>query len=483
MIIMKLSSRTGAWNPDIWLRILLALGAIALLRVGPRPHQVDGDLRQARAALSADQPEAASFHLGRAARSLPGRADLWEKAGQAALQAGDAQAAIYRLEMASARGFLSHQGWLALGDAFRALGAIERAIEIWQAAGPGTEVYARLADVYRQKRDYPAALENLEALSELKPGDAQLLYQIGLLLAATRPAQAVEPLEQAARLEARLARPAGEILGAIREAGRAQEAAYTFLAAGRALGAQGEWELAAEAFRLAAAARPDWPEAWAFLGEARQHLPDRDPARREALPSLEKALALDPDSLPANLFLALYWRRKQVNSLALEYLRRAAATDPENPALQAEIGSFFSEMGDLPAAQAYYEQAIRLAPEEAAYWRLLAQFCLEHGVQVRQVALPAARRAAILDPQDAASLDVMGHTLYLLGDYSNAERFLRRALQIDPDFAQARLHLGMNAWMQGQAENARQQLSLAIRLAPRSAIAEQAQRFLQRYLP
>jgi tetratricopeptide (TPR) repeat protein len=164
-------------------------------------------------------------------------------------------------------------------------------------------------------------------------------------------------------------------------------------------------------------------------------------------------------------------------------MHQAAATDPENPALQAEIGSFLSEMGDLPAAQAYYERAIRLAPEEAVYYRLLAQFCLEHGIQVRQVALPAARRAVILAPQEPASLDVMGHTLYILGDYRNAERFLRRALQIDPDLALARLHLGMNAWMLGQVTDARQQLSLAIRLAPQTSTAEQAQRFLQRYLP
>jgi tetratricopeptide (TPR) repeat protein len=305
---------------------------------------------------------------------------------------------------------------------------------------------------------------------------------MGLLLAATQPGSAPELLEQAAGLDPRLAREAREIARNLQASGRAQDLAYTFLAGGRALAAHDDWDLAAEAFRRATVERPDWAEAWAFLGEARQHLPGPGHGRPEALRCLEKALSLDPNSLTVNLFLALYWRRGDSYRLALAYMHKAAAVDPQNPALQAEIGSFLAEMGDLPAAQDSYQRAIELAPTEAAYWRFLAEFSLQHGIQVRQVALPAARRAVILAPRDPASLDVMGQTLYLLGDYTNAERFLSNALLVDPAYAPAHLHLGMNALMQGQTPSARRQLSLAISLAPQTPLAEQAQRFLQRYL-
>src|SRR3970040_1050090 len=109
---MKVPSQIG-----VWVRLLLALSAISLLRIAPRPHQADRDLQEARLALEAGEPGAASTHLAQAASRLPGRADLWEKAGLVALQAGDPQAAIYRLEVAMARGEISLQGHLALGDA------------------------------------------------------------------------------------------------------------------------------------------------------------------------------------------------------------------------------------------------------------------------------------------------------------------------------------------------------------------------------
>jgi Tfp pilus assembly protein PilF len=108
---------------------------------------------------------------------------------------------------------------------------------------------------------------------------------------------------------------------------------------------------------------------------------------------------------------------------------------------------------------------------------------LQHQVQVRQIALPAIRQALLLSPDDPVILDLMGHTFFLLEDYSSAERFLLRAVQADPAYAQARLHLGMTYLLQGEISVAREQLSLAHDLAPQTQVAERAQRLLQRYFP
>ena len=52
--------------------------------------------------------------------------------------------------------------------------------------------------------------------------------------------------------------------------------------------------------------RPDYGEAWAFLGEARQHLPSTSEQQAQSLIELEKAYQLDPESIAANSFLGLY---------------------------------------------------------------------------------------------------------------------------------------------------------------------------------
>jgi tetratricopeptide (TPR) repeat protein len=262
-----------------------------------------------------------------------------------------------------------------------------------------------------------------------------------------------------------------------------EEPAYTALAVGRALAAIGEWELAAEAFRRATMARPDWAEAWAFLGEAQQRLDPGVHTDNLALQYLEKALSLQPASIAANVFMALYWQRHSHQDTALEYMHKAAAAEPDNPVLQAEIGHFLAELGDLPAALQFYERATELAPNDPAFWLILSEFSIRHGIQIRQIALPAARQALILAPADPASHDLMGHTLLLLGDYNNAERFLWQAIRLEPDYALAHLHLGLLSLLQGRSSDAIRQLTLATTLAPETPTAEQARRLLRRYFP
>jgi tetratricopeptide (TPR) repeat protein len=126
---------------------------------------------------------------------------------------------------------------------------------------------------------------------------------------------------------------------------------------------------------------------------------------------------------------------------------------------------------------------VELAPKDATYWRILAEFSLQYRIQIRQIALPASRQAVILTPDDPRALDLMGQALFMLDDTLNAERFLLRALQTDPGYAPAHLHLGQVYLLEGEAGRARQQLDTALALSPDTPTADQAQRLLQRYFP
>jgi tetratricopeptide (TPR) repeat protein len=241
--------------------------------------------------------------------------------------------------------------------------------------------------------------------------------------------------------------------------------------------------MAVEAFRQATLARPDYAEAWAYLGEARQHFKTGSTSTDDGLSDLQKALSIDPASLSTNLFLAIYWQRQERYDQALTYLGVAAKLDPDNPTLETELGKTLAAAGDLPAAQGHYLRAVELAPKDATYWRILAEFSLQYRIQIRQIALPASRQAVILTPDDPRALDLMGQALFMLDDTLNAERFLLRALQTDPGYAPAHLHLGQVYLLEGEAERARQQLDTALALSPDTPTADQAQRLLQRYFP
>ena len=217
--------------------------------------------------------------------------------------------------------------------------------QTWQQI-PGTDGYAetvllRLLELHRSQGDYAQASEDLKALLRLHPSQADYSYQLGLLLAVLEPEAALAHLSQAAEGGGGMAAKANALLGRLNTARLYDEPAYTSLSVGRWLGSQGEWQLALLAFQQAVAQRPDYAEAWAYLGEALQ----QTQAGTAGLAELQTALELDPASIAASLLVSLYWQRQGEFEKARETLEGAAAHEPENPYLQAELGTCFGGTG------------------------------------------------------------------------------------------------------------------------------------------
>ncbi len=122
-----------------------------------------------------------------------------------------------------------------------------------------------------------------------------------------------------------------------------------------------QWELAAEAFYQAVLKRPDFADAWAYLGEARQHtslpgLASSDGQRQESdgFSELQTALQLDPGSVAAHTLLAFYWIRQSRFDQALESLGKAVALAPDNPILTSALGEIQASSGDLDGAYDFF---------------------------------------------------------------------------------------------------------------------------------
>lgn len=458
---------------------------LPLLGVAPRAHDLTRRLQHAQ---EAKQPDAAAEELAWIAEFEPWRNELWELAGAVALQGDQPQVAIAYLERARGTGLLSSQGYLLLGDAYHQLGDRLAAQRIWQMAldqgASPQEVHERFLAVHRAGADYAAVIADLQALTALNPAEAELRYLLGLYLAIQQPEAALAHLAQAAEMDQGLKPKAEALLSAIVSARRVDDPAYTFLEVGRALAKLGEWELAAEAFFKAAEQRPDFADAWAYLGEARQqNIPEGESLARQGLAELERALDLDARSLTANIFMALYWERRAEYAKALEVMQTITQMYPDNPALQVELGGALALTGDLAGALEAYQRAATLAPSNPDYWRLLADFCVKHEYQVRQIALPAARQAAALNPSDPANLDMLGQALLLLQDLTSAERAFQRALEVDSNFAPAHVHLGLAFILRGERAQAYRKWMQVVQADPNSPAADQARRLLKNYFP
>lgn len=469
-------------------RLVLVAVLVPLLGISAGAHDVRRELRNAQQSIHHNFYLTAAGQIAAAAHQIPERADLWESAGHFALSGGDDQAAIKYFETAAPLG-LSPQGLLDFGDACQKTGNLPAAVQSWKAAEDAgasrDQVLQRLWQAQLKLDDIPAAIQSLQSLITLKPEDAQLNYQLGLLVATRHPDDALDYLTLAAQLDPSLSQAADRLKRNIAAAQRENDLAFSLLAAGRTLASLDEWDLAAAAFQQAVQERPDYAEAWAFLGEARQHLPvpKTADASDDGLPELQKAVELNPESLSATTFLAIYWKRQQRYDRALQVLQTAIQLAPQNPALHVELGDTLANSGDLDQALQAYLQAVSLAPRDITYLQTLAEFSLKYEYQLHEVALYAARRAVNLDPQSPAALDLMGQVLIKLNDLENAERFLQRALLVDGNFAPAHMHLGVIYMLNDDTSRATQEFNLAKSLDPNGPVADQAERLFKSYFP
>jgi tetratricopeptide (TPR) repeat protein len=471
-----------------YLRILLVSIFIALLGLTPSPHVAGTLLVTAYQSIAIGDLLNAANNLAEVASYYPWRVDLNLDAAHYAFQAGDPKAVIQYLERPGTISHLTVDDLIMLGEAYNQSGDSSMAEAIWKHVtelADSIPANQHLVDLYLQQKDYASAASYLQKLLYLNPSNVNLNYKIGLLYAITDPDKALLFLAQAAEYDPTSASDALVLHNKIRTANLFEEPAYTFLIIGRQLANWGEWKFASVAFQRAVSLRPGYAEAWAFLSEARQQISLQETgfASDTGLPELELAIQLDGKSILANTLMGLYWERQEDYLKAQQYLEHAIASSPDDPYLYSELGNILSRAGDLPAAQSAYESAIQLTPQDPLFYRQLAEFALENQIQIRELALPAARQAILLNPHDASSLDVMAQVMLMLQDYHSAERFSQGALQSDPGYAPAYLHLGTAYIYLGETDLARQWLGLAKMMDPDSWVAAQASRLMEFYFP
>jgi tetratricopeptide (TPR) repeat protein len=454
--------------------ILVLLLALILV---PRPVAGLFDFNQARR-FEADGNLSASVKAYKdAAERIWWRPSIWEKAGIAAEKNGNQGEAITFLQRAAERNALSQDGWRSLGAAYQKIGDFSSAVNAWTQALPAPEAYRSLAEDQRKLGDFSEAVKNWGAYLQLEPNDALAHFQLGLLEATTSPEEALPDLMKAAQLDSSLDHSVQNLRSALNTAFLSNDPAYQFLIAGRAVAALGEWDLAAEAFRNAAQANPDYGEAWGWLGEARQQLGE------DGSMEIKKALALNPDSAMLESLYGLYLQRQKQPEQALVAFQKAAALEPDNSGWQMALGGAYEQTGDLVAALEHYQRASELSPEKATVWQALAQFSLRNGVDLIGTGLPAARKLVELAKDDWQADDIAGQVLLETGDLVGAEALLKKAVELDPTQAAPALHLGLVYVQNGNRAGAYSYLNLAKAFDPDGPYGWQANRLLEQFFP
>jgi tetratricopeptide (TPR) repeat protein len=447
----------------------------------PRPAAGYLDLASAHRYEAGKKALEAGAEYASAAGRLPWEPDLFEQAGNAYLNGKDYIAAADYYGRAALRHALSTAGYQNWGDAELMLDHPSLAVDIWSSAlgrgGDSTSLLPRIARADEELSHFGLAIQAWQKYLAGRPGDPFALYRLGLLLMTTSPGDALSDLMQSARLDPSLDTIVQGLRTALNTALLSNDGAYQLLVSGRALAALGKWALAEQAFDNATVLNPDYADAWAWLGEAKQQ------QGLDGKIEIEHAMKLNSNSAMVQSLYGVYLQRHGQPKMAVLAYQQAASLEPENAGWELALGGAYEQIGDLVAALAHYQQAVRLAPDDPVAWRALASFSLRNSVDLIGIGLPATLRLMELSNNDWQSFDIAGQILLETGDPVGAEDMLKRAIDLDPTQPAPPLHLALLYLQGSDRSKAFSYLTQAKTFDPNGPYGWQANRLLEQYFP
>jgi len=455
--------------------LALALSVVTLLLVSPTPvpRRVVEAWATAQVAARAGDTLSAEQALSNVHPSSAWLPSLKADAVRLALANGNGELALTLLEAGPfpQAPQATMECWRA--EALALLGRWEKAAEALSSVQAATctnpqPVLKALAVRELESNNLAAATSILRSLVSLYPQDMETTSMLGACLVLEDPTSALPIL----RLAASQGNPLAVDLAAALSNVPSSDPSTVLVASGEVLLQHSLWPLAAESFRQLVSLEPENALAHAYYGLALEQ------QGLDGLAELEAAVRLEPGSASAQSLLGLHWQLQGQPQKAIPYLELAVELEPESSAFLASLAAARAEAGDVQAAIAGYQQAAELHPADPVFWRLLAEFSIAQELELFDTGLPAARNAAVLNPDDPVALDLAAYAHLLLGDFLTAERLILRSLELDPTSASARLHYGLLLAAAGRTSEARTQLITAASLGGASATGQFAQRAL-----
>lgn len=187
---------------------------------------------------------------------------------------------------------------------------------------------------------------------------------------------------------------------------------------------------------------------------------------RQVLDALARQLPSRPEPLAQAG--SMFRRKKQYGEAIAAYngaIARLGTPTRANWPLFFERGIAEERAGQWPQAQADFEAALQLAPDQPSVLNYLAYAWTERGEKLDR-AKAMLEHALQLRPNDGAIIDSLGWLLLRQGDHRGALRNLERAVELEPEDSVINAHLGDALAAVGRVREAEFQWRRALNLNP-----------------
>ena len=223
-----------------------------------------------------------------------------------------------------------------------------------------------------------------------------------------------------------------------------------------------------EALATYRAIDPASPFSWQARLRAAEVLDQLD-RTDEAVAELKKAAAERPNSPQPLVELGDVLRARNRFAEAVtvydDAIARIPQIEPRHWTLFYSRGIALERSGQWPRAEADFQHALELQPDQPLVLNYLGYSWVEKGEHLDQ-ALKMIERAVELRPSDGYIVDSLGWAFFQLGRYTEATQYLEHAIELLPQDPTINDHLGDAYWRSGRQAEARYQWRRALQFKP-----------------
>ena len=300
-----------------------------------------------------------------------------------------------------------------------------------------------------------------------------------MLLRARRPAEAIEPLSEAIRLDPTSVEALVNLGVAQRDIGDLGAAELSYRKAlelapndaiarnnlGNVLSADRRHDEAQEQYRRAIDLNPSYAEAKANLGNTLRDLGRVD----EAVAHMALAAAEHPDHAGVLNAYGNTLRIAEKFDEAVDVLRRALVISPDSAEVHNNLGLVLTLKNKWVEAESHFHAAVAARPD-------MAVICNNHGALLLRMfrfedAVKALGIAIARDPNYEEAMCNLGVAHYMLGQADEAIAIYSRVVERSPNNAFARFGLASTLLEDQRLAAAEEQIRIAIAIDPDNAMA------------
>jgi TolB-like protein/Flp pilus assembly protein TadD len=198
---------------------------------------------------------------------------------------------------------------------------------------------------------------------------------------------------------------------------------------------------------------PESSEAFAALGLARWHIGQKDAAES----ALRQSIKLNDDYIPAYLWLGGLLGDLGRLPEQRQVLQQAMLIDPLNELLAINVAGNLSSQGDYEAGKELLQNLVSLRPDSASLLRTMSGHAIKSGELVE--GWQYANRSYDLEPESPVVIETLAWAWLSVGAYDKAERLLLDGLEIAGDNSGLQSSYFFLLIKQGRLEKAERLLS------------------------